>query len=802
MKTFLFLALLLSSTVAYPVQEAEYDRVIEQARQGKTSEAIRRLEQWVVEFPQQLRYLYDLVVVLGWAEQHEKAVSFWPKLDRPETPSYALKALAHSARKAEQHAIAEQAYRRWLTQESASYEAQAGLVLNWAVQGRIDEALDYALEKLRAKPYTAAHVPLLHSLASLWQAKQRWFDSAAVFDEILRIMPSDRAAYRERSFMLSRMGAAHLAIEYITAQPTWFTAEEKSSLQEDRISQLIRWGEAEIAWQSGLARFSTIDRALQENELFSQHSLRSAFDRLIALRDRVRMAEVIALYHSLQARGVELPAYTLSAAADAFLYQKQPEQARDLYGRALAITQNEPGAPNSEWQLGLFYAYIECEQFSAARELIDRMVADEPPFLYRGMRGVELDNPMYARLRLSQALLRLYADQLAESETLLHTFLDQAPFNISARTAWGSLRFAREHPRAAQRIFQSVLVDEPKELHAQIGLAETLLSLRDYRRALLIAEPLWRDYPENRAVQNLARQWQAYQARLLTLEARIGRSDGGINPSGNRDLQIDSHLYSAPLAYHWRGYVRHFYAQARFDEVTVSRQRLGLGMHYRAADWQAQIELRQALPKHDEVAIALSGDWQANDHWTIRAGVEGKINDLAMKAHAAGISARRGTLGVSYTTNESQRLASEFSLTEFSDDNRRSQLNLSGSQRMLSSPVYKLIAHASLYASRNSLRDAVYFNPRHDAAFELSVVNEWLTWRRYQRNFKQRLALSVGHYHQADFAGASTYGLRYEHEWERDGRFTLRYGIGSNRHPYDGIQETRRFAYLSLNWIF
>ena len=776
--------------------------MIEQARQGKTSEAIRRLEQWATEFPQQLRYLYDLVVVLGWAEQHEKAVRFWPKLDRPETPSYVLKALAHSARKAEQFAIAEQAYQRWLSQESASYEAQAGLVLTWAAQGRIDEALDYALEKLRTKPHTVAHVPLLHSLASLWQAKQRWFDSAAVFDEILRIMPNDRAAYRERSFMLSRMGTPHLAIEYVTAQPTWFTAEEKSSLQEDRISQLIRWGEAEIAWQSGPARFKTIDRALQENELFSQHSLRSAFDRLIALRDRVRMAEVIAHYQNLHARGVELPAYTVSAAADAFLYQKQPEQARDLYRRALAMTQNEPGAPNREWQLGLYYAYIECEQFAAARELIDRMVADEPPFLYRGMRGVELDNPMYPRLRLNQALLRLYADQLDESETLLHAFLELAPFNISARTAWGSLHFAREQPRAAQQIFQSVLVDEPKDLHAQIGLAETLLSLRDYRKALLIAEPLWRDYPENRAVQNLAQQWQAYQRRHFTSEARMGRSDGGINPSGNRDLQIDSQLYSAPFAYHWRAYIRHFYAQAHLDEQTVSRQRVGLGLHYRVPDWQAQIELRQALPKYDEIAIALNGDWQANDHWAVRASIESKINDLAMKAHAAGISARRASLGVSYTANESRRLASEFSLTEFSDDNRRSQLNLSGSQRMLSNPLYKLTTYASLYASRNSLRNAVYFNPRHDTAFELTAVNEWLTWRRYQRNFKQRLALSVGHYRQADFGGASTYGLRYEHEWERDGRFTLRYGVGSNRHPYDGIQETRRFAYLNFNWIF
>ena len=52
------------------------------------------------------------------------------------------------------------------------------------------------------------------------------------------------------------------------------------------------------------------------------------------------------------------------------------------------------------------------------------------------------------------------------------------------------------------------------------------------------------------------------------------------------------------------------------------------------------------------------------------------------------------------------------------------------------------------------------------------------------------------------FGSGKVAGARYEQEWTADDRLTLRYGLGRNLHPYDGVQTARNYGYLSLNWRF
>ena len=62
---------------------------------------------------------------------------------------------------------------------------------------------------------------------------------------------------------------------------------------------------------------------------------RLRLDRLVALRDRVRMQEAAEEGEALSADG-PLPAYAEEAYADALLYLRRPEAARDAYERVLA----------------------------------------------------------------------------------------------------------------------------------------------------------------------------------------------------------------------------------------------------------------------------------------------------------------------------------------------------------------------------------------------------------------------------------------------------------------------------------
>ena len=55
---------------------------------------------------------------------------------------------------------------------------------------------------------------------------------------------------------------------------------------------------------------------------------------------------------------------------------------------------------------------------------------------------------------------------------------------------------------------------------------------------------------------------------------------------------------------------------------------------------------------------------------------------------------------------------------------------------------------------------------------------------------------------QSGFDAGRTYGVRYEHQWDWQERFSLRYGIGRSAHPYNGLTESREYAYINLNWRF
>jgi biofilm PGA synthesis protein PgaA len=71
---------------------------------------------------------------------------------------------------------------------------------------------------------------------------------------------------------------------------------------------------------------------------------------------------------------------------------------------------------------------------------------------------------------------------------------------------------------------------------------------------------------------------------------------------------------------------------------------------------------------------------------------------------------------------------------------------------------------------------------------------EWLTWRRYQRSFKQRMAATVGQYWQAGYASGTSADLYYEHEWSWDDVKGLRYGLGHTFRPYDGKRDSRNYG--------
>ncbi len=794
------------------VSEAQYNAVIEQARRGDTGPALEQLKAWAENEPRERQYLYDYAVVLVWAGQTSNALGLWPRLDLSDTPDYVLFTLGNAARHAHEFAMAQTIYQRVLQHEPRNPEASAALALIEADTGKVDAALDHIRAYLEPepKPYRKTVLPLLHSRANVQQRKALFFEAAETYAEILAIEPADREALRERVFVTARLGAPQLALSYALRNAALFDDQETRRLRDEVIEREIRWGEAQLAHDPSSARYSGTDRALADSESLDcsgcnreqARESREIFNRMLALRDRVRMRDVITLYEQALRSGLKPPPYALAAAADAYSYEYKPARARDLYRQALEMTKSDPGAPNHEWTVGLVYAYVACGQFSSARKLVDTLMAREPPYVNRGLSGgVQIDNAPYIEVRQLQALERLFEGRLDESQQLLEHFLIAAPYNPAARTSYGTLLSVREKPRAAREQFGSVLVDAPEALDARIGYAEMQLALHEYAQAESAIKSLISYEPASREVQRAEREYQLYQRPQLIMQGNGGSTDSASVSSvtGSRDYGLETWAYSSPIDYRWRVYGHHYYAETLFDDIAVARSRIGLGGEYRGVDWNSMLEVNGDT--HGDAGLSATTLWAPTDRWRVKGALDTNSNEVPLKARLASISGRDYQATVTRIVNESRHFDAGGMYVDFTDGNQRTQWHADWFERWRSGPVYLLDTTVDVGRSSNTVRNAPYFNPASDSNADLTLVNDWLTWRDPWRSFRQRVIILGGGYQQAHFGTSPIWGVRYEHEWSSASEFIVSYGFSRVHRSYDGVPQGLNSVYFNVNWM-
>jgi biofilm PGA synthesis protein PgaA len=794
-----------ASAVTVVQADAAYRAAIDNARSGRLDPAMASLRALVERFPDRQDMLCDYAVVLGWAAEHDAALALLDRIERTRAPAYVLEGLANSARRLARHELAQALYRESMARWPKRPEAQIGL-LRSLIDGHQFAAAALLLATLRAGD--AQRIDLLGVATELANAQHDDFAALAAEQAILAQQPDNRAALHDKILTLARLGTPQLAIEIADRHPGVLSDAERDSVAADRTAHQIRWGAIAADSGRGTARFATLDLALADSEAAAALALdpqaplgrverQRALDRISALRERYRMRDAVALYEAMAARPEPLPAYARSAAASAYLYLERPEMARDLYRQTLL------GNPDDlESRIGLFYALAENEEHDAALAVIEQVGDRTPLWIDAWSPQTVRENPAYLRALSARAMAPLLANRPGEAEQRLHQLVDSAPFNSDTRTDYASSMRARGWPRRAEQELRWLLAVDPEHSGALGERTGALLEMNDFanaRAALATAQAV---SAEDGRVVRAARQWQVHDLRELIVDGNFGRSGGG--PTGNRDYSLDTHLFSAPLAENYRAYVHTYTAQARFDAGNGQRKRVGAGVEYRSPLITATGELAHEGGQEKTAASATLA-FTPDDFWTLRGEYEQSANQTPLQASLAGIDARRLASEAIWRANESRAAAVSYDNMAFDDGNRRDIVQARWTERVVAGPVYKMELTGAVYASRNSrgsLADSAYFNPSSDFSPTLEVANEWLQWRRYTRAFRHRLVLAAGSYRQQGFAAGAVYDLRYEHEWEADDRITLRYGIGRNLHPYDGVVSARNYGYFYLNGKF
>jgi biofilm PGA synthesis protein PgaA len=261
-------------------------------------------------------------------------------------------------------------------------------------------------------------------------------------------------------------------------------------------------------------------------------------------------------------------------------------------------------------------------------------------------------------------------------------------------------------------------------------------------------------------------------------------------------------LYTPPVANVLRfiGAWEHY--EAKVTEGIAQRYREGAGVELALPDLSVE-----AIGWNNDGSLSRPGGdigvtWQPSDHWTFAVQAALFTGETPLRAVLNGIYANSAGGSVQYTWHENRSLRVSGEWYDFSDGNRRESVGVTFNQKIVDLPHLDITLRPEFYASHNSSNEGPYFSPLRDFSASLTLDIEHIIWRRYERSFSHRLALTAGCYWQKDFSTGFIANVLYEQVYHYTPWVELRYGAKFNRAIFDGDPTPSVEGFVKLNLRF
>lgn len=813
----------IGQSAASSYDASRHDALIVARREGRidATEALNQLTAWLaspLDDDARRRVASDAVAIASADGRYAQAVALGRQATPAKLADYALAPLALAARRAHDSGLQGEVVGVWRARQPDAREPRVHEAW-WRIEsGDITGAK--ALYRALSQPAPTRvddRVALLELRGALARADKDLLQALGAYTEAGALRPGRLDLRREADFLLAASGAASSAFENAEAAeratPGSFSPLALSTLQQEALAQRLRWAIRARDQRLGAERVIALDRVLADQEAalarvdaaapkaepgdadaWRTVRVRLQSDRLLALVERGRPADAIALHDTLRAAGTELPAYGLQAAARAFAQERRSIDAVPLYEAAMAKGGADMPMPD-EVHYGLVYAYLDVGRFADAEALLTRLEAATPAQL-RLAPEAGRPNGEYTEVSGLRGLVQLYSDRPALAQRSFSVLTREAPLNAGYAQGAALTARLREHPEAALARYEALAADSPYDTGARIGHVEALLDADEFAEARRRAESLAADLPDSVQVREMERKRRALVGPRLDVDAEASSGGAAI---ASREWRIDSRLSSGLIDDRWRVFYEQSLGRGSTDIGNANWARGGLGLGWQQGRWLAEgiVQHANAGPYRNSVAGRL--DYRAGDAWRLSATYDGDSKELPWKARVAGIGAHELGASVGYVVDESRRFDLKWQQLDFSDGNRRDGLDVSWRERWISTRAFQLETSLGAGASRGRAVEAPYFNPSSDSSVQLGVRAQWLNWKRDDRQFFQVVELAGGSYRQAGFGSGPMWSLRYEHRWNFGPRLTLRYGAFVSGHPYDGVRERQRGVFLNLS---
>lgn len=626
--------------------------------------------------------------------------------------------------------------------------------------------------------------------------------------------PGSNDELRRQVFGLAQSGGAVRALDEAKQRPDVFSPVDIAQLQELTIRQLVRGGRDKVRAMSSSDRFDTLDEAIKEAMAFDDSlpktpdyaPVRSALagDLTVAYSARGRMKDAVAAYESIPA---DTPVATeaLAAVGEAYSYLQEPKQAEQVYRKAIEqATSKNPNTAARGYQYGthtrlidlregLFYALTDQNKYGEAWQDLEQMRSELPPAAE--IHPWDLANDDYMRYYRLVAQYQIYIGQTSTGLASLDRLREQVPFSAEVRNVEADTMLGMSRPRRAREIYNATLTDHPDNIEALAGLGRTSLQLDNFQDAGRINDAFGNTFPENAAVRNFQRDYQAYRAPVLNIEVN---GEHGNSALADNEFSIETQVYSPPVYGNWRVFADTFYGHANTDIGNISRTRVGLGGDYRSGSLNLTAQATRSLGSDSRTGGNGELTYTFNDYLSANASVDSDTNQLPWKAYLEHIWGKTASVGFNVTDTDRRSGGVSYTATRFSDSNFNQQITASATQRVLTLPNQSVNLSVNLNTSSNTKTNTPYYAPSRDYTGELVAMHQWGLWRSGERSLVQRIYVNVGAYNERGFGTSVEGGARIEHAWTFSHDVTLTYGLGVLNHAYDGVHETSLTAYAAL----
>lgn len=755
---------------------------------------LSRLALLAEQYPRNPRYRYDLIQTLSWLDRDAEVLANAGSVEQLAPPAYVLEAIARAARNQRDFATAERYYARLASLDPDSLPARLNLARLMLDRQDKTSALEY-LRLLRQDYQGNPDVEILQAQA--YEMANEPQAAISHYQNALALNPSQADAVRGLTNLLVRVDNPVDAVNLANDHRSLFKDDEWASLKWGHAAWMIRQGEAALARDA--RDYATTDRAIAavNENLASLESLQLTtptywrnlghFDLMVALRDRRRLQETINLYEALRSQQINPPVYARIAAGDAYLNNRQPEQARDIY---LNVLSEAPTHLNTK--IALAYAYLEAEQADLALQTAEKLARDEPEKLpEKTTDGLEtlVANPHKATAEMIAAVFHAYTDDLDAAQLALENLRQRYPDNIDIRNKLAEIYYYRGWPRKAKREIAAAQQQAPGHFGLKLNQARVLHELRDYPAEQKLTHQLYIDYPEDSGSRRQMTAWKRHNKPEMKLYASGSSSYN--EPSNNNDFvasddaAIEGFVYTPPLGKNYRLFTHDGWRTGAFREGRGFLRHYGTGVEYAEDKVLATAEVHYDNFATDAVGVDLGLDYRIDDHWQVFSRLSSLDNSISLRALNSGVTGKTARFGGIYQTHESQSFRLAGSYTDYSDDNHRFGVDGQYFQRWISGPVYKFATYLNAGYSTNQHQQGAYFSPKQDAIASITLDNDWLSYRDYETDFHQRLSLTLGGYWQQDFGVNPVGNLQYEHRWHLGPDVEVSYGGGRGYRFYD-----------------